>query len=73
VGPETLDKVGNRLFLNITIEDNDFITTPLANRSQIGQAQVSRRAGVDRKVEARVDQCYTHRVYLLDLMSTELV
>jgi hypothetical protein len=31
------------------------------------------RAGVDGKAEARIDQCYTHREYLLDLISPGFV
>jgi hypothetical protein len=33
---------------------------------------MGRRAGVDGKAEARIDQCYTHRIYLLDLILLDL-
>src|SRR5690606_27415356 len=71
VRAEPLDELGHRLIFDVGIKDNDFIASSLTHSRQICQPQMGGSAGVDGKTEARIDQCYTHGLCLLDHRSRE--
>ncbi len=65
VRAEVLHKLGDALLFHIRVKDDDFVPARLADRSQIGQAQVRRRAGVNRQTEFWINECNSHSDSLL--------